>query len=140
MELENMRALAAQKAKGRARRKKKNKRKKKSKAKKLNLPGWKLIKDMPPEDWVKDLVNNNLLKKLPPHNLSDFLGEFNYIHSMLDTVKDPIYDPSMALIRQIVTEYIIFPLGSELVKMRNKEHLRSFLFYGPPGGGKTMMV
>ena len=68
------------------------------------------------------------------------MGEFNYIHSLLDKLKDPVYDPSMALIRQLVTEYIIFPLGSELVKMRNKEHQKSFLFYGPPSTGKTMVV
>jgi AAA+ superfamily predicted ATPase len=59
---------------------------------------------------------------------------------MLDNIKDPIYDPSMALIRQIVTEYIIFPLGSELVKKRFPENVRSVLFYGPPGTGKTMIV
>ena len=139
MELENLRALASQKQK-KGRRKQKKKKRKKQKAKNLKLPGWKYIKEMSPEDLIRDLVQNNFLKKLPPQNLSGFMGEFNYIHSMLDTVKDPIYDPSMALIRQLITEYIIFPLGSELVKMRNKEHLRSFLFYGPPGSGKTMAV
>jgi len=72
--------------------------------------------------------------------LSEFIGEFNYIHSMLDDIKDTPYDPSMALIRQLVTEYIIFPLGSELVRNRVLENIRSFLFYGPPGTGKTMIV
>lgn len=60
---------------------------------------------------------------------------------MLDDVnKDAPYDPSMALIRQLVTEYIIFPLGSELVKKRFPDMIRSFLFYGPAGTGKTMVV
>lgn len=68
------------------------------------------------------------------------MGEFNYIHSMLDDIKETPYDPSMALIRQLVTEYIIFPLGSELVKSRFPEHVRSFMFYGPPGTGKTLVV
>lgn len=68
------------------------------------------------------------------------MGELNYIHSMLDDIKDTPYDPSMALIRQLVTEYIIFPLGSKLVRERLPEHVRSFLFYGPPGGGKTQVV
>lgn len=44
------------------------------------------------------------------------MGEFNYIHSMLDDLKETAYDPSMALIRQLVTEYVIFPLGSELIR------------------------
>ncbi len=59
---------------------------------------------------------------------------------MLDNIKDTIYDPSMALIRQLVTEYIIFPLGSALVRKRHPDNVRSFLFYGPPGTGKSMVV
>ena len=86
------------------------------------------------------LIQNKIVKKIPPQSLSDFIGEFNYIHSMLDDIKETPYDPSMALIRQLVTEYIIFPLGSELVKSRFPEHVRSFLFYGPPGTGKTLVV
>jgi len=73
--------------------------------------------------------------------LKDFIGEFNYIHYMLDDpVNKPPYDPSMALIRNLITEYIIFPLGSELCLMRYPEQIRSFLFYGPPGSGKTLVV
>lgn len=59
---------------------------------------------------------------------------------MLDDVQTTPYDPSMAIIRQLVTEYIIFPLGSELIRKRFPENVRSFLFYGPAGTGKTMMV
>lgn len=80
------------------------------------------------------------MKKLPAQRLTDFIGEFNYLHSMLDNIKDTPYDPSMALIRQLVTEYIIFPLGSALVRKRFPDNIRSFLFYGPPGTGKTMIV
>ena len=38
-----------------------------------------------------------------------------------------------------MTEYIIFPLGSALVKKR-VDNVSSVLFYGPPGTGKTLMV
>ena len=39
-----------------------------------------------------------------------------------------------------MTEYIIFPLGSELVRKRFPENIKSFLFYGPAGTGKTLVV
>ena len=95
---------------------------------------------MSSEDILILLIENNIVKKLPPERLTNFVGEFNYIHSMLDDIKESVYDPSMALIRQLVTEYIIFPLGSELVRSRILENIRSFLFYGPSGTGKTMIV
>lgn len=59
---------------------------------------------------------------------------------MLDVITEPPYDPSMALIRQLVTEFIIFPLGSALVKERAPYNIKSTLFYGPPGSGKSMVV
>jgi SpoVK/Ycf46/Vps4 family AAA+-type ATPase len=46
----------------------------------------------------------------------------------------------MALIRQLVTEYIIFPLGSELCRTRHRTNISSFLFYGPQGTGKTLVI
>jgi len=58
------------------------------------------------------LIHQNIVKKIPPNSLTDFIGEFNYCATMLDNIKECVYDPSMALIRQLVTEYIIFPLGS----------------------------
>merc|ERR1711990_539735 len=126
-ELANMMVLAKQKQK-------------KKKKKGIKLPGAKYIRDRDPYDLLVELIQHNIVKKLPPTNLKDFIGEFNYIHSMLDDVKQKIYDPSMALIRQLVTEYIIFPLGSELVRSRMREKCTSFLFYGPPGTGKTLVV
>ena len=124
--------------------KKKKKGKKSSKKKKkkggLKLPGYKLVKNKLVSDLLVELIQQNIVKKLPAQNLTDFIGEFNYIHSMLDDLKQPIHDPSMALIRQLVVEYIIFPLGSELCRMRMREKCTSYLFYGPPGTGKTLVV
>jgi SpoVK/Ycf46/Vps4 family AAA+-type ATPase len=128
-ELANMMVLAKQKGK-----------KKKKGKKGPKLVGYKYIKDSDPYDLLVQLIQHNIVKKLPPSNLKDFIGEFNYIHSMLDDIKQATYDPSMALIRQLVTEYIIFPLGSLLVRQRFPEHVRSFLFYGPEGTGKTQVV
>lgn len=89
-----------------------------------------------------ELIQNNIVKRLPPTQLASFMGEFNYIHSMTENLDNPPSDPSMALIRQIVTEYIIFPLGSSLIRKQwpDEDNIKSFLFYGPAGTGKTMMV
>jgi len=133
-----MMVLAKQKQKKKKKGKKKKGKKKKKKG--IKLPGAKYIRDRDPYDLLVELIQHNIVKKLPPQNLKDFIGEFNYIHSMLDDIKQQVYDPSMALIRQLVTEYIIFPLGSALVRNRLPEHVRSFLFYGPTGTGKTQIV
>lgn len=138
-ELENMRLLVGT-SKKKKKGKKKSKKKKKTKKTKLNLPGYRYLKSHDREVLLTELINVNLAKRIPECRLSEFVGEFNYIHSMLDDIKDTPYDPSMALIRQLVTEYIIFPLGSELVRNRVSENIRSFLFYGPTGTGKTMIV
>lgn len=129
-----MRILAGIKKK-----KKKVKKPKKPKKKKIKLPGAKYVKNEM-YDCLVELIQHNIVKKLPPQNLTDFIGEFNYIHSMLDDIRFSPYPPSMALIRQLVTEYIIFPLGSKLVRNRFNEDIKSFLFYGPTGTGKTMVV
>ena len=57
----------------------------------------------------------------------------------MDNPSTKMPDPSMAQIRQFVTEYAVFPQGSTLVKQRS-DLIKSMLFYGPPGTGKTMMV
>ena len=98
MELDNLRALSGTKGK---KKKKKGKKKKgkKAKKKKLKLYGAKYIKDMSEYDMLVELVKNGIVKKLPPTALTDFIGEFNYIHLMIDDIKDTPREPSMALIR-----------------------------------------
>lgn len=136
-----MRVLAGIKAKKKKKKgKKKSKKKKKAKHPARKLPGFKFIKERDPYDLLVDLIQNNLVKKLPPSALGDFIGEFNYIASMLDDLKFTPYDPSMALIRQLVTEYIVFPLGSKLIRQRNPDLDKGILFYGPAGTGKTQVV
>ena len=51
-------------------------------------------------------------------------------------------DPSAFQLRKAVMEYCILPLGSESIRsnIRDDESVRSMLFYGPEGSGKTVMV
>jgi SpoVK/Ycf46/Vps4 family AAA+-type ATPase len=140
LELANMRLLMGVKAKKGKKKKGKGKKKKGKKSKGPKLPGAKYLKGMTEFEMLIELVKNQIVKRLPPAHLKDFLGEFNYIASMMDDPKDTPRPPSMALIRQLVTEYIIFPLGSALVRKRHPEEVRSVLFYGPAGTGKTQVV
>ena len=141
LELENMRMLMGIKQKTKKGKKKKGKKGKKKKGKKgPKLPGAKYLKGVDEYDMLIELVKNSIVKRLPPENLSNFIGEFNYIAQMMDDPTETPRPPSMALIRQLVTEYIIFPLGSGLVRKRHPNHVRSFLFYGPAGTGKTQVV
>merc|ERR1719199_2120294 len=94
-ELENMRALSGIKAKKKKKKGKKKKGGKKKKAKKIKLPGGKLIYDMSDYDILKQLVADQICKYLPPAQMTDFIGEFNYILSMLDDLTTTPFDPSM---------------------------------------------
>lgn len=63
IELENMRIIAGIKAK---KKKKKSKKKKKKKKKGLKLPGFKAIRDIDKRDLLVQLIQNGIVKKLPP--------------------------------------------------------------------------
>merc|ERR1712151_531806 len=90
-ELENLRAISGSKGK-------KKKKGKKAKKKKIKLYGAKYIKDMSEYEMLVDLVKHGIVKKLPATALSEFVGEFNYIHLMIDDIKETPREPSMALI------------------------------------------
>ena len=140
MELETLKTqLHGAKKKKKGKKKKKKGKKKKKKA--LKLPGAAQLRDMSEYDMLVELVKIGIVKKLQPAQLKEFIGEFNYVAMLVDKPdSEPPREPSMALIRQLVTEYIIFPLGSALVRKRFPEHCRSYLFYGPAGTGKTQVV
>jgi len=79
-----------------------------------------------------------------PCQLSDFIGDFSKLGTVQQVQKDFMPDPSLAHIRQAVTEFIAIPLGSSTVReyFANGDLPvnKSFLFFGPQGTGKTMIV
>ena len=94
-----MKLLSGAKKKKGKKKKKKKKKKGKKKSKFKGLPGYKAIADYDIKEVLVQLIQNNIVKKIPAQNLSDFIGEFNYCATMLDNIRFPVYDPSMALIR-----------------------------------------
>ena len=65
VELDNMRLMGGSKKKGGKKKKKKSKKKKKKK-KSLKLPGFKMIRDMGKEEILMQLIQHNVVKKIPP--------------------------------------------------------------------------
>ena len=105
------------------------------------LPGQKAIKDSDSRSLLQDLVNFEIATKTTPISMEEFIGTQNMIGSIVDVnnQKDPP-NPSFAQIRELIIEHAIMPLGSKLVRQRVPEQVKSMLFFGQPGSGKTLMA
>ncbi|KAL3764037.1 hypothetical protein ACHAW5_003986 [Stephanodiscus triporus] len=112
------------------------------------LPGTKLpgMQDMTVDEMLGVLVQNGLIFVPEGHRINDFIGGFkNGRPTIPNTDKQERWipeDPSAFQLRKSVMEYCIFPLGSEFIRsnIQDNENVRSILFYGPEGSGKTLMV
>jgi len=116
------------------------------------LPGAKLpgMKDVSVDEMLGILVQNGLVS-LPEeqegHKLHDFIGGFENGRPKLSVDMDKQerwspQDPSAFQLRKTIMEYCVLPLGSDDIKskIQDDENIRSLLFYGPEGSGKTHMV
>ena len=80
--------------------------------------------------------------------LDSFVGDFNYLGSMqhnADRKEEGKWeppDPALSYLRQVVTEYCVLPLGSEEIHkaIDPEKTIKSIMFYGPSGTGKTLAV
>jgi hypothetical protein len=133
---------------GKKKKKDKGKKGKKGKDAKSKLRGDKIpkLKTMDIDQMLAILVDNKIVNNYRPKKVSDLWGDFNYLGTVFQNaerrdkfgnwVPEP---PSMAQIRQSITEYAVLPLGSENVRQATR-HIKSMLLYGPKGAGKTAMV
>jgi len=134
--------LEMQEGKKKKKTKKKTKKPKKKKPKKLP-PALKLIAKKTTFELLNELFVLGIAKKITkPHKITDFMGEYNFIGSIEDMEK-PVADTSLAQVRSMVVEWGVLPLGSKAIHeniARNYGALKSILFLGPQGSGKTMMA
>ena len=51
-------------------------------------------------------------------------------------------DPALSYLRQAITEYCVLPIGSDDIRaaMDPEKAIKSIMFYGPSGTGKTLAV
>ncbi|KAL7550413.1 hypothetical protein ACHAWF_013651 [Thalassiosira exigua] len=127
---------------------KKGKGKKAGGKKEKPLPGAKLpgMKDASADEMLGVLVQNGLVRTPEARKVRDFVGGFdNAPPELPNAAKQERWipdNPSAFQLRKAVMEYCILPLGSESIKLniQDDENIRSILFYGPEGSGKTLML
>ncbi|KFO82929.1 IQ and AAA domain-containing protein 1, partial [Cuculus canorus] len=86
----------------------------------------------------RELVEEGLLIKAKTVNLSDYIGEYNYLGTSLrQGGVEPV--ASLADVRQLIALYGILPLGSQVVHEKGPL-VKSLLLAGPTGVGKKMLV
>jgi SpoVK/Ycf46/Vps4 family AAA+-type ATPase len=141
VELQNLEIL--QSKKGKKKKKTKKKKPKKKKPKKLP-PALKLIAKKTTYELLNELFVLGIAKKIKKqHLITDFQGEYNFIGSVLEDPKEMVPDASLAQVRNAVVEWGILPLGSKAVHEfveRREKPIKSMLFLGPQGTGKTMLA
>lgn len=103
------------------------------------------------ESLYSELVSSGIVKKNPPSKIQDYIGMFNFLGATFERAGS-IPDPSMAQIRQLLTEYCILPLGSPTLHAKSTAHdpcqlkfcrlphLKSLLLYGPAATGKSLLT
>lgn len=92
--------------------KKRKKGKKKASKKGKKKKDKDLTPDRTPESLFEELVVNGIIKTYPTVSLNEFIGEMNFIGSVLKQKvgKDP--SPGGADIRRVITEYCILPMSN----------------------------
>ncbi|XP_017393226.1 dynein regulatory complex protein 11 [Cebus imitator] len=121
-----------------ARKKKEKKGKKGKKKEKKAKKDKDLTADRTIESLYKELVEEGLLIQALKVNLSDYIGEYSYLGTTLRQVSiEPM--PSLLDVRQLITLYGIWPLGSAAVHEK-APLVKSLLLVGPSGVGKKMLV
>ncbi|KAJ8723713.1 hypothetical protein PYW07_007693 [Mythimna separata] len=97
-----------------------------------------LTPDRTTESLFEELVSNGIIRPYPLVKIDDYIGEKCYVGSAY-RAEGMEATPCLGDVRQLVKEYCILPLGSELVR-NNAPLVRSVLLTGPAKCGKKMLV
>lgn len=103
---------------------------------KLGLGEKSLVKT-PVVELFKELIEKNVIRKMTPRHLEDLLCDFNYVAHSMQIVDEQLIEVPLFYTKQLIKEFCIFPLGSQLIKSNMGMNVASVLFHGAPGTGKT---
>lgn len=95
-----------------------------------------------PEDCMPDLIKEQMLKKVAPCYLDDFLGEYHYLGAMQRCHQEFCPPPSAQMIRSLLIEHCVLPLAATDIRQKAppEQTARSLFLYGPKGSGKSMLA
>jgi len=110
---------------------------------KVKVPPEKFCKDekklakVPLSELFNELIDKQIIRKMVPKHLDDLICDFNYIAHRMNIIEEKLIDVPLFYTKQLIKEYLIFPLGDPFVKSNLGSNSPAVLFHGPPGTGKT---
>lgn len=101
-------------------------------------PGEKGLLKLPSQDILFDAIKNGTVRKIVKKDLEDLICDFNYVAHTAQLIDDKLIDIPLFYTKQLIKEYCIIPLGSSHTRQYAlNPQVNSFLFFGPPGCGKS---
>ena len=100
--------------------------------------GEKPLSKVPLSELFNELIDKNVIRKMVPHTLDELQCDFNYVAHRMNIIDENLIDVPLFYTKQLIKEYLIFPLGDPFVKSNLGSNIASALFHGPPGTGKTL--
>ncbi|XP_039182165.1 dynein regulatory complex protein 11 isoform X7 [Crotalus tigris] len=137
-ELKNLKLAVDRETEKTAKKGKKKKKGKKGGRKKKSKKDKDLTSDRTIDSLYQELVEEGLLIRSKKVKLSDYVGEYNYLGTILRQVDvEPM--PSLTDVKQLIALYGILPLGSQSVHEK-APLVKTLLLVGPEGVGKKMLI
>ena len=100
--------------------------------------GEKPLVKVPLSELFNELIDKHVIRKMVPHTLDELQCDFNYVAHRMNIIDENLIDVPLFYTKQLIKEYLIFPLGDPFVKSNLGSNITSALFHGPPGTGKTL--
>jgi SpoVK/Ycf46/Vps4 family AAA+-type ATPase len=101
------------------------------------LPGEALAGNKDPRDFLPILIEANILKNIPNVSFDDFEGSENLVRGVQESQSVNQPDPSLPQLKRTIIEQMALP---QVTGFNVAGTPRTFLFYGPPGSGKTFLA
>ena len=100
--------------------------------------GEKPLVKVPLSELFNELIDKHVIRNMMPHTLDELQCDFNYVAHRMNIIDENLIDVPLFYTKQLIKEYLIFPLGDPFVKSNLGTNVASALFHGPPGTGKTL--